>query len=397
MDTREVLRGAWSVVPFVLSLPLLWVAGVRRRSASQPWVIGGHRGRMYEDNAGELHRWVRANTDQRIVWIANEGPVLEQLRAQGHEVAVRNSLAARLLLLRAPVAIYSHGEDDLDTLMLFMRRMLGLRVYLNHSMNVIKAGQVMDPGYRRASALGRWFRRWTMTDFDVLLPSSEHEAANFRRSFPHRADRVRGGGGGAHIDSFLRLRQRTPERVIYYFPTQRDDATGRALLERTLRDLVSNEELRAWLVAGGWTFRVGAHINTGSHALQVTAPFELSSLHNLKRDLGEAAVFISDYSGLTANFLLLDRPLIYFPFDWDNYRQHRNLYEDLETWAAGPLCRDLPSLVATLASEAWADDARWAPRREAWRGKLYPSLEEGYAAASHAAIVALLAPQGTDA
>lgn len=385
----ETLKALLSTVCFVVSFAPLWVEGKLARRRSKTWVIGGHRGRIYEDNSGELHRWIRENTDQPIVWIANRGPTMDELRAAGHPVLERNSLAARRAILRAPVLIYSHGEDDLDILMMAMRPFLGFRVFLNHAMCVLKAGQAFSPGYVNAGPVSRWARRSLMVDFDALLTTSELERNNLALSFPHRAARVF-LGGGAHHDSFLRLRGTPAERVVYYFPTHRDDAVGRERMGEFLKALVTRRDLRDWLEAGGWTFRIGAHINTGSHALEVSAPFEMAPLSNLQHDLSRAALFVSDYSGLLGNFLVFDRPTIYVPFDWDNYKNFRSLHERLEDFAAGPLCWDLDSFVEAITRGNWADDSVWGPKRAEWRAKLFPRLEVGYAARCYETVLKLL-------
>ncbi len=391
----QALRSIASTVVFVGGFAPLWLEGRLSRRRGSPWVIGGHRGRIYEDNAGALHRFVRAHTDQPIVWIANRGPTFDRLRAEGHAVLERNSLAARRQILKAPVLIYSHGEDDLDLLMMFLRPFVGFRVFLMHSMSVIKGGQAYSPHYERAGSLRRWFARFVMTDFDALLATSEREARNLRRSFPHRTARIHGGCGGAHLDDFMRLAGTPAEKRIYYFPTHRDEPVGRKRLEDFLDALVARRDLREWLESNGYRFRIGAHINTGTHRLSVSGPFELAPLSELKEDMSKAALFVSDYSGLLGNFLAFDRPIIHVPFDWESYRKHRYLYESLEDFASGPICWDLDELVRVLTTGEWANEAIYGPRRALWRARIFPRLRPEYAEACYRAIVEL--SEGRDA
>lgn len=359
-----------AIVLGVLLTPLLWLVGRVRRSNQQPWVIGGHRGRMLEDNSGALFDWVAANTTQTILWLA-DAPLAQRLQGEGKPVVVRNSWKARLAIFSAPVLIYSHGDDDLDILMHLWRGLTGRRYYLNHSLNVFKAGNAWTPEYKRAGALKRWWRRRTMTDFDVLPASSPFEQQFFLKAFPHLADRVLPSGGGAHLDGFIRLRQTPAARHIYWFPTHRDDAAGNAALQQTVRDVLSNEALRQWLVENRFTFRIGTHINTGGHTLQVQAPFELRSPGTIKADLAAADVMISDYSGLVANFMLFDRPAISFPFDREHYLRNRLLYTTIEELATGPICMTVDDLVQTLTSGQWHDTDESRAKRAAWQEKLF--------------------------
>lgn len=48
---------------------------------------------------------------------------------------------------------------------------------------------------------------------------------------------------------------------------------------------------------------------------------------------------ITDYSSIYFDFLLLDRPIIFFPYDMENYIcNDRSLLFDYKTMAPGPLC-----------------------------------------------------------
>lgn len=369
---------AAAILVGVLLTPLLWLVGRARRSAARPWVIGGHRGRMLEDNSGALYQWVTAHTSQPILWIADPA-LAAQLQGEGKPSLVRSSWRARLAIFSAPVLIYSHGDDDLDIVMHLWRGLTGRRYYLNHSLNVFKAGNAHTPEYQRAGALKRWWLRRTMTDFDALLASSPFEAQFFRLAFPHLADRVVPDGGGAHLDGFIQLQQTPAARHVYWFPTHRDDDAGNAGLQKTIQEILTNETLRDWLLQNQFTFRIGTHINTGDHHLNVQPPFELRTPVTIKADLAAADVLISDYSGLVANFMLFDRPAISFPFDREHYLRHRLLYTRIEDLATGPICMSVDDLVQTLVNGRWHDDENSRARRADWQKKLFVHSAPVYA------------------
>src|SRR5690606_10153017 len=147
----------------------------RHRQQAGLWVIGGHRGRLYADNSSEVERAARAQK-RHIVWIANS-PLAESLRAHGVVALPRHSWAARRAISTAQVLIYSHGEDDLDLLMLLLRGRSALRVYLGHSLSLLKAGGVLDPIMARGGQILGSARRFLMTDCEVILAASEAERA----------------------------------------------------------------------------------------------------------------------------------------------------------------------------------------------------------------------------
>ena len=67
-------------------------------------------------------------------------------------------------------------------------------------------------------------------------------------------------------------------------------------------------------------------------------------------------VLITDYSSICFDFLHLDRPIIYFPYDLETYREKRGFYLDYESATPGPKAHDFDELVDTLYSVCERDE-----------------------------------------
>lgn len=389
---RDQLKLVGTTLLFALTMPLMLPLAWARRSEKQPWVISGHRGRIYADNAAAVHAEL-VRQGQPVIWISDNDDVTQELRAKGQAVRQRNSLAARWAMLRAPVLIYSHGESDIDLLQILLRGVLGLRVNVNHCMNHVKAGDYHSPIYEGLRGFRKWFYEFLVTDFDLLLASSESEKENFALAYAPNADRIR-LGGGAHMDAFLRLKdegQRT--RDIVYFPTFRDDASGRAALEATIAELLESEQLQQWLEEEDLRLKIGAHINTGGYAAEGRGRIEWLHPSGIVEAMCSTQAFISDYSGLLVDALLLDAPVVFFPFDLEDYLSTRWLYHAYDKLAFGPTVHSAEELIQLLVSGAWKDLEPYAAPREAFRDEVIPSLEPGYAARSVQAIRDFLADE----
>lgn len=382
---RDGLRAVPTAASFALSMPFMIPIAPAFRKRERPWVISGHRGRIYADNAAAVHQEL-LRQQQPVIWISDNDAVTEQLRAQNAPVLQRNSLRARWAMLTAPVLIHSHGESDIDLFQILLRRHLGLRVHVNHCMNHVKAGDFHSPIYAKLRGPRKWLYEWLVTDFDVLLASSESEKANFKLAYPKNADRIR-LGGGAHMDKFLRLKaQGNQTNEIVYFPTFRDDAEGKKALEQVIDQLRTSEKLQQWLQQQDLQLKIGAHINTGSYDLQETGRISWLQPSEIVEAMSRAQAFISDYSGLIMDALLLDAPVIFFPFDLDHYLSTRWLYHPYEKLAYGPCVQSADALIDLLVSERWRDLEPWKAQRTAFRDEIIPTLEPTYAQRSVEAI-----------
>jgi hypothetical protein len=122
-------------------------------------------------------------------------------------------------------------------------------------------------------------------------------------------------------------------------------------------------------------------------------PFQFIPVSRLKEGIYDCQAFISDYSGLLADFLSFDRPTIFFPFDREDYLRVRRLYVTYDDFAYGPLVETADDLVELLVFNRWRDPAPHAARKNFWRREVFPTLEPVYAATNYLAMVALLAPR----
>ncbi|CAM3046469.1 CDP-glycerol glycerophosphotransferase family protein [Sporolactobacillus spathodeae] len=63
-------------------------------------------------------------------------------------------------------------------------------------------------------------------------------------------------------------------------------------------------------------------------------------------------MLITDYSSIPFEFALLDRPMIFFPYDMENYRETRGLTEDYLETVPGPIAENEEQLVACIHQAA---------------------------------------------
>jgi hypothetical protein len=371
--SRLTLQNAVATVslpPYLLARRLLRPAP----SSAPRWVISGHSGRMYADNAGALHELLlREGRD--VTWISADAGLTRMLQAKNAKVLTRNSFEARRAIERASVLAYSHGPTDLDHLLLKSCALPGLRVHLNHCMSHLKVWT-----QHAVTALPPDFGRAPVRDaFDYMLASSPREQQNLQRSFTGAGSRIV-VGGGAHLDAFMRARSEQPARSIAYFPTFRDTTEGKRQLEDAIRALGANERLRRWLVQEDFHLHILGHVNSGSGHVHDAGSerIHFPPASQIGDVILRSSALISDYSGVICDYLALDRPLVFFPFDQQSYLRTRGLYVDYDQFVFGHRVSDVEALVDLIVSGEFRNEAAFAERRASWRREFFPTLEPTY-------------------
>lgn len=280
----------------------------------------------------------------------------------------------------ATALIYSHGEDDLDLQLILLRGRTAPRVYLGHSLSLMKAGGVTEPALIEAIAPIRAFRTWLITRWDYVLCASEEERKNFKLCYPMNpvGEGSTGLGGGAHLDEWQIGASEKPKKQIYWFPTFRETQEDKRRLAETIGSVVGSSKLRRWLIDHDYSFLIGSHINAQMPLEGLSPPFGAAPLSRLVGDVRASELLISDYSGVLYDFLVLERSQILFAFDFDSYTKRRVLYGDYQSRDFALHPRTADELVDCIVSERWRDEKlTFAAKRH--REKSLPPKAESYA------------------
>lgn len=380
-------------VDFLLAM-LFWLVAplFKNRRKNSPWVIGGHRGRMYEDNSAALHSYILAHTDQEIIWIAANKNLIGELRAKGCKVLRKNSFKARLAILKAPVLVYSHGEDDLDQFLKYFRKRLGLRIYLNHCANFCKTGYFATPEARTWDEKKKKSMAKKIVDFDYLLAGSKYEREMFKLAFSVKDEnRILPDCGAAHLDKLITFGRGELDNRILWFPTFRDEEGLKKRLVEMEERVFRSERLQKYLEEKGITLTLISHVNSGNSQVSNHPFITVEPPSKIGELLPKSQCLISDYSGLTIDWIIFDRPFIRFAYDEQDYMRKRSFYIPLSEYLIGPEARSVEELEEIIVSEGWKDMTPYLEKRAFYKGKIYPESEPIYAGRSYEAIRKLLA------
>lgn len=367
---------------------------LNRHDNSSTWVIGGHAGKAYEDNSAALHSFITEHTDQKIIWITTNNAVFEDLQKQGIHVLKRDSLSARMAIVKAKVLIFSHGHADLDKYIGKTVKPSGLIINLNHSMNYLKSGQLYNPLVEKMSKRQIKKIKRKIYHFDFLLSSSTLEQENFRLSMPHMKSRII-LGGGAHLDKLraAQINTSTNSKVILYFPTWRDKTLEpKETVSEVIKKLVSNQKLIQWLKKSNYTFKICFHINVKEldDFSEISNVFEIINIDSLADTLTNSDLLISDYSGVIIDALYIKKPVLFFPFDLEDYLKCRHLYVEYDKFAFGDVVTSVDDLVDNIVHSKWADSSAYQEIIEEHYKNMFSYRKTSFSERSYRAICNLL-------
>jgi CDP-glycerol glycerophosphotransferase (TagB/SpsB family) len=355
-----------------LAVAPIYYSGRFGRRNPRIWVFGNSWG--YRDNPRYLaERIAVAHGDLQACWIARTEEEAEAAGAAGLTVAMRGSADARSLQRRAGAAFLCIGINDLAIAHLGGSRVVMLyhgtpikRVLLDAELHRLSGATVYA---RAAQRLYRWSLRSVFSRVDMFVAAGELARDRYVTAFgcppssvrvlgTPRFDVIQGEGVPGERSSALRRRLgiEPHEYLVLWLPTwrERGDASWLPRLDARV--------LEAALRGASLKVVVKPHPNS-DHAVfgeRVGAAPEFQLLPDGEIDvnqlLREADALITDYSSSVFDFAILERPILFFAPDVDDYDERgRGLYEPYGSLTAGHFHRSWESLLPAVAEAANVD------------------------------------------
>jgi CDP-glycerol glycerophosphotransferase len=343
------------------------------------------KGKQYSDNLRAIDEELRRRRDRRRrVWVVRDHGVR---MPKGVETVLRFSPEYYDLLARARWVL---ANDSIDPS--YVKRDDQTYVQTWHGTPLKKVGQDIEKvnfarkGYLETFALesSKWdylvspnqYSSQIMTGAFGMPRKGLLETGYPRNDIFYRQERHARAAAARQ-----RLGLGAEQKVILYAPTWRDDRYDDR--GRYIFDLKLNVEVLRQRFGGTHVLLLRGH-----HLLATRAgiPAEGGFVRNVSTypDISDlyliADVLITDYSSVMFDFVNTGRPMLFFTWDLDDYRDRvRGLYFDLTEDPPGPICRTSAEVTAALTElpdvqqEFAQAYGRFRERFCAW--------EDGYAAA----------------
>jgi CDP-glycerol glycerophosphotransferase len=205
--------------------------------------------------------------------------------------------------------------------------------------------------------------------WDVMLAQSGRAAAFFRSAFQFKGDievtgyprnDILARDDRLQVDA-IRTRLGIPEgkQVVLYAPTFRDDARHQA---GWAHDMELNLESFGETLGDSHYLLVRTHLFVRRDN-RLTGTLEgfgadVSRYSDISELLLIADILVTDYSSVLFDFAVTGRPMIFFAYDLDHYRDDlRGFYLDYEEEMPGPIVRSSDEVIEAIRSvDAWKDE-----------------------------------------
>jgi len=289
-------------------------------------LFGVRGGTGFDDNTKYLFLYGSNYKDYNCVWISKDKNIIKRIRKMGYKSEYYFSLNALKLGLKANAIFITHSLSDV--MPIFYNKKT--QVYNLYHGIPMKKIEFLD---KNIPLRGRLMNHWKSKRTTYFATNSSYYTEIYKKSFRLPSNKILKSGYPRmefliDPDKF-KVKLENPFKLgesFLYLPTFRD-YESHIILEDGLLNKI-NQIMKD----NNSNFYIKLHpfekrkIDV-SHYSNI---FLLSNKHNTQEILPFADVLITDYSSVVFDFLIFDKPVIFYCHDLDKYLETRGFLIDFE-------------------------------------------------------------------
>ncbi|MBU0468126.1 MAG: CDP-glycerol glycerophosphotransferase family protein [Candidatus Omnitrophica bacterium] len=359
-------------------------------------IFGSFLGEFFEDNSWYLFDYVCKNrNDLKPVWVTKNKALVERIKSEyGEEkVVYAYSLKGLLNILLASIVYVSYTiVNDIPLSFLISRKKVVINLW--HSV-MIKGLFLTNTMW--TDSFRKYYLKKIEPRYDAFITSSKQEQLTLAASFGAFTNKMpitgyprndylekynNGEMKGKKIIDFLEEDIGDVDNIILYAPTKREDQLPKIFPFddfdlKKLTDFLDENKcllvLRAHkgnVIISTYTDPVDFKEFLGhSRVLVLNADI----VPNVTDILWNVDILITDYSGIYFDYLLLDRPMMFIPYDIEDYKKNPGLIMDYDLMTPGPKVNTFIQFLDGL--KAYCEDPKKDEEQRQYIKKLFHEVD----------------------
>lgn len=350
---------------------IIWYLGRLAPRNKNKWVFGAWFGDRYSDNSRAMYEYVLEELpDIKACWLTKNDTVYMKLKSEGKPVELLSSFKGKFFALTAKVAFITVEREEVNGLYLNGAKL----VWLYHGMPIkyiMNDESVFLRGNSRSVVKRKIidFLFPYLSDYNVgsVIVTHDFFSPFFESAFKVDADKVWISGYPRNDVLFTSETESIVEKYkslyptakfIIHMPTHRIHGRKGEAYSPFDGFGFDQELLFETLEKGDYVYFYKGHFYDSTNKVcfnhERFVRIADSDFENLYRLIKDMDILITDYSSIYFDFLLLQRPIILTPFDYEEYiSSERPLYYDYKSNIIANTVSDWNELLGILLNKTY--------------------------------------------
>lgn len=353
---KKILRNIAEVPIYVISL-------ISKRDKNI-WVFGAWKGNFFADNTKYLYEYVCNNhKDIKAIWVTKNKNIIKEMNIKGYECYYFYSLKGIYYSLRSEVVFQTEGNQDVNSFCLGRAKV----IQLWHGTPLKKIGYDNDNRNKENFLKKIIFKilpyKEPNKSGNLYCVSSELVANKFMSAFRTRKENIFITGQPRIDGLFKRGKNNFINNVkaqignaslIIYMPTHRKFGNGKNIYTKDVLDNINLKlkEQNIYMIFKPHFHEIKNILNNNYTFTNIIIPRAESELSDPYSFIQECDLLITDYSSIFFDFMILDKPIVFFPYDLKEYVESDfPLYFDYTSTVPGPISYTWDELIENIINE----------------------------------------------
>ena len=335
------------------------------------WVFGSWFGNSFSDNSRYLYEHV-VNNEKKIIpiWLTKNQNVIQELRSKNLKCYHINSIRGFYYTARSKVIIVSQGLIDINKMGISNQT----KVLLWHGTPMKKIAyddQINAHSYNKilfsyTEKIWNFFFPFDRENWALITASSEEVKNKFITAFKSNINVVK-VTGYPRYDIILSKKnllkfEKSNKKLVLYAPTFRDNYFKFDFFKG-----LNLKKLELILEQSNATFIVNVHpkLKLDENIFKKYNNIIINNFTDVNILLAEVDILLTDYSSIYFDFLLKNRPIIFTPFDYDDYiNNNRKFYYKYSDITPGKKCNNWHETLIEIQNVFDGNDLYMSKRQE---------------------------------
>lgn len=325
---------------------------------SKKVIFGSWFGNKFADNSKYLFKSMLVDKRLRAIWITKNIDIYNEMKKQGYEVYIHNSLKGIYHQLTASKYCTCTGKDDVSYYLLGNAKHIELwhgiplkKIMYDDNINNNHKDNDDD------NILKKILKGPEAKSLEVVS-TSDRISQIYTSAFRINKNKILQFGQPRNdvffnddIEDNNFPKEYKEKNIILYMPTHRKEGKVKFDIDKIL-DLRKINEL---CKKNNMLFLIKKHYYHNNENINLGDFSNILDITNEEYDsqmlLKYTDILITDYSSCYIDYLLLDRPIIFYNFDYDDYLEtDREMYFDYETITPGNKVSNYEELESEIKS-----------------------------------------------
>ncbi len=357
----NVMKRAYQKLKQTKGLFLYWKNTFKKKNCNL-WVFSGFNQTNYMDNTKYLYEYVLDNHPEiKAIWITKDQDIFQKLTGEGKPVLMAGTAQCRRIVSRAAIAVTDHFKmSDYDafsglndrTKIVQLWHGVGLKAMGNLQNTTVSGVKFSDdilPNERDTAMQKRLkkvkylryaFHRELFEKYFILVCPGWERIKQIADPWhiPRQNCFLCGHPRNIHLHS---AKAHNGTMNVLYAPTYRWHDWGEKRLVKQLADNGQMIQERMEYLNGELMVRLHPHTWRNHSALldaiaEKYNRIKIDHEKDIYTTLADYDILISDYSSIVYDFVLLDRPMVFFNYDFEEFiKLECGLNYDYEAYSPG--------------------------------------------------------------